>query len=76
MLTSIGVLPVLTNTVVWSIPMFMNGFIASNGSVAVLIAQACLLLLDVALWLPFVKIYERQLNEQSSDEKLEAAAEA
>ena len=56
--------------------MFMNGFIASNGSVAVLIAQACLLLLDVALWLPFVKIYERQLNEQSSDEKLEAAAEA
>lgn len=75
-LTSIGVLPVLTNTVVWSIPMFMNGFIASNGSVAVLIAQACLLLLDVALWLPFVKIYERQLNEQSSDEKLEAAAEA
>lgn len=70
-LTAAGILPVLTNPVIWSIPMFINGFIASNGSIAVLIAQACLFVLDIFLWLPFVKLYERQLDKRDA----EAAAE-
>lgn len=70
-LTAIGVLPVLSNPVIWSIPMFVNGFIASNGSIAVLIAQAALFVLDVFLWLPFVRMYERAQDKRDAEEAAE-----
>lgn len=65
-LTAAGILPVLSNVVVWSVPPFINGFIASNGSMAVVVTQVCLLVLDVFLWLPFLKIYERRLDAEDA----------
>lgn len=66
--TFAGLLPVMSNTIVWSMPIFVRGFIGSNGDIRACVAEAILLVLDVFLWLPFVKMYEKSLDAQEAKE--------
>ena len=66
LLTKIGFLPQVTETVVWTTPAFMSGYVAT-GSVAGVIVQLMNILLSMACYAPFVILYEKKsLDEFSS----------
>ncbi|MCR5674099.1 MAG: EAL domain-containing protein [Lachnospiraceae bacterium] len=65
-LTRIGFLPPVTTTVVWTIPAFLSGFLAT-GSVRGVICQLLNIVISTACYAPFVILYEkRSLDEFSS----------
>lgn len=55
-----GLVPLTTSSVVWTTPIFISGYI-STGSVAGVILQAVNLVLAAAIYLPFVRLYEKQI---------------
>ena len=64
--TSIGLIGKLTNFVAWSTPIFLKGYLASNGDIRVVIFEAVLVIVDVMIALFFYRIYERTLNKQQN----------
>ena len=65
LLTKAGILPQVTNSVVWTTPAFLSGFFAT-GSVAGVIVQILNILLSIALYAPFVILYEKKSLDQFS----------
>ena len=66
LLTKAGFLPEVTNTVVWTTPAILSGYIATD-SVRGIIVQLMNILLSAACYAPFVIMYEKKsLNELSS----------
>ncbi len=57
--TTIGWVPHVTNPVEWTTPIFLSGYIAT-GSVAGTILQAVNLVIGFLIYLPFVRIFDRQ----------------
>ncbi len=65
LLTRIGFLPQVTNSVVWTVPAFYSGALAT-GSVRGVIVQLMNILISIACYAPFVMMYEkRSINESS-----------
>lgn len=59
----LGMVPVVTRTVQWTIPIFLSGYTAT-GSIAGSVLQLFNLLLGVLIYMPFVKLSEeRQTRE-------------
>ena len=54
-----GMVPLITSAVEWTTPIFLGGFTAT-GSVAGLLLQLVNLIIGVAIYLPFVKLLDRQ----------------
>lgn len=75
-LTIAGLVSPISNNITWSTPIIFKSLIGSNGDIRNLILEIALLVLDVFLWMPFVKAYERQLNKIDKDAEVEAGAEA
>ncbi|MBR5116338.1 MAG: PTS sugar transporter subunit IIC/EAL domain-containing protein [Lachnospiraceae bacterium] len=66
LLTRIGFLPPVTNEVVWTVPAFISGYLAT-GSVRGVIVQLINILISTACYAPFVILYEkRSLDEFSA----------
>ena len=66
LLTKIGFLPQVTQTVVWTTPPFLSGFIAT-GSVRGVIVQLMNIVISAGCYAPFVILYEKKsLDEFSS----------
>ena len=55
-----GLVPLVTQEVAWTIPIFMSGYM-STGSVAGIILQLVNLALSVACYLPFLRLYEEHI---------------
>lgn len=66
-LTAAGIIPVLHNMIVWSMPVFVKGFVASGGNLMVTATEALLFVLDIFMWMPFVKMHEGSLNKQDAE---------
>lgn len=67
LLTLAGILPQVTNSVVWTTPALMSGYIAT-GSVTGIIVQLMNILISVACYAPFVIKYEKiSLHDFSSE---------
>lgn len=73
--TALGFIPVLSNTVTWSMPVFIKGFVASNGDLRVCALEAVLLVLSIVIWGVFLRFYERYLDRKDAEaaEQIEAA---
>ena len=52
--TALGIVPVITNEVAWTTPIFLSGYLAT-GSIAGSILQLVNLLIGILIYLPFVK---------------------
>lgn len=56
---SIGLVPHVTNTVGWTTPIFLSGYQAT-GSIAGSILQAVCLVTGIAIYLPFLRLFEER----------------
>lgn len=76
--SALGWLPATTVVAVWTTPPFLNGYVATGHSLAGPAMQAVNLALGVALYLPFVRWFERLRTEQGrrAMSRLLATAEA
>ena len=72
-LTYVGFLPQVTKEVVWTTPPVLSGYIAT-GSVRGVIAQVINLALAVAVYAPFVIMYEKKSLDESSSAMNELVA--
>ena len=65
--TAIGLCPVMYLEMPWTMPPFLLGFLASGGNVMGGIFQLLAILVGMAVYLPFVKMYERQQAREAMD---------
>ncbi|MBR5765714.1 MAG: PTS sugar transporter subunit IIC/EAL domain-containing protein [Lachnospiraceae bacterium] len=65
LLTKAGFLPYVTNTVVWTTPPLMSGFIAT-GSVRGIFAQLINIVISAACYAPFLIMYEKRSLDEFS----------
>ncbi len=73
--TLIGFVPVITNAVHWTTPSLLNAYLATGAWSGVLM-QAFVIMLGVAIYTPFVVVFDmvvRKQYEQGMDEVLAAA---
>lgn len=62
---AINIVPRLTGVeVVWSMPAVLSGFLAQGWQFALL--QIILFVIDLAIWYPFVKVYDKSLLDEES----------
>ena len=61
-----GFMPVFTNIITWSTPVFLKGYIASNGDFRAVIMELICLICDIFIWFVFVRLYEKQLGKSES----------
>ena len=65
LLTSIGFLSQVTNTVAWTTPPFLSGYYATNSGMGVVV-QGINIILSTACYAPFVIMYEKKALNQFS----------
>lgn len=58
----------------WVMPVFLNGFIATNGNLMAIVCQACGLLISFFIWAPFISIYDKQMLLEEMGKSHEAAS--
>ncbi len=63
--TVAGIIAPCAIQVPWTTPLFLNSFLATGGDVAAVVLQVILLVVDVLLYLPFMKVSERSLIKQA-----------
>lgn len=61
-LTAIGFCPIMYIQMPWTMPPFLYGLLASGGNVMGGVTQVLAILLSVVIYIPFVKMYEKQQN--------------
>nr|MCR4797778.1 PTS transporter subunit EIIC [Lachnospiraceae bacterium] len=64
-MTKVGFLPPVTNSVIWTTPALMSGYLATESIRGVLV-QLMNILLSVACYAPFVLLYERKSLDEFS----------
>ena len=64
--TAIGLVPVTSREVNWTTPVFFNGYLAT-GSIKGAVFQAVLLVIDIAIYIPFVRQYDDHEDEKLID---------
>ena len=62
--TSLGLVPIITNTVEWTTPGIYSGYLAT-GSYAGSILQIVIIVVGILIYIPFVKLYEEQLHSNA-----------
>lgn len=62
LVTSVGLVSKIVVYVPWSMPPFINAFIASGGDIRNTILQIALVAMDVLIWIVFLKLYEKSLD--------------
>lgn len=63
-MTAIGFIKPLTVLIPWTIPPFVNGFLASGGDWKVVLVQIIIVAVHVILYLPFLKVSEKIAKQQ------------
>lgn len=58
--TAVGFLPVIAQDINWTTPIFLSGYIAT-GSFSGVLVQLVLLIIDVGIYIPFVKKEDRKI---------------
>ena len=66
-LTAIGFCPVMYINAPWTMPPFLYAFIAAGGSITAGIAQLIAVAASTLIYIPFIKIYEKQQNAQDAE---------
>lgn len=69
--TAIGFVAPLAYLVPWTTPPLISGFIGSGGDIKVVLVQIIILIIGVAIYLPFLKISERVARIQAENELIE-----
>ena len=64
-MTYIGFCPVMYVTMPWTMPPFLMGFLAAGGSIMAGITQLLAIALSVLIYIPFVKMYEKNQLDQT-----------
>ena len=64
-MTYIGFCPVMYVTMPWTMPPFLMGFLAAGGSIMAGITQLIAIALSVFIYIPFVKMYEKNQLDQT-----------
>ena len=62
-MTYIGFCPVMYVTMPWTMPPFLMGFLAAGGNIMAGITQLLAIALSVVIYIPFVKMYEKNQNQ-------------
>ena len=74
--TAVGLVSPIVAYVPWSVPPLINGYMASGGDIRNVILQLFLIVLQIVIYIPFLKLYERSLDimdkERDEAEVLEA----
>lgn len=65
--TSIGLVPVVTNVLEWTTPVFYGGYYATGGSVAGIILQIVNLIIGIVIYAPFIKLYDKSILESAKN---------
>ncbi len=65
LVTKAGFLPLVTNEVNWTVPLFLSGFIAT-GSVKAIFVQLVSIVISVAVYTPFLLLYEKKYMSRLS----------
>ena len=73
LLTRVGFLPQVTNSVVWTTPALLSGFVAT-GSARGIFVQLLNIAISVACYAPFVLLYEKKSIHESSSAMNELVA--
>jgi EAL domain-containing protein (putative c-di-GMP-specific phosphodiesterase class I) len=55
----------------WTTPIFINGWMLSNGDLYVILFQACLLVVNTLMYIPFIKKYNNVTNKSYYIKELE-----
>lgn len=63
--TVAGIIAPCVIQVPWTTPLFLNSFLATGGDIAAVVLQVALLVVDVLLYLPFMKVSEKALIKQA-----------
>ncbi|MDY4041715.1 MAG: PTS transporter subunit EIIC [Collinsella sp.] len=63
--TVAGIIAPCVIQVPWTTPLFLNSFLATGGDIAAVVLQVVLLVVDVLLYLPFMKVSEKALIKQA-----------
>ena len=70
--TKLAVVPKLAGIAIpWTTPPLLNGFLATGGSFSFVILQAILLLISLAIYYPFFRLYDAQMVVVEDEEKTE-----
>ena len=56
---ALGIVPLITSSIEWTTPIFLSGFLTTN-SIAGLLLQLVNIILGVLIYLPFVKILDKE----------------
>ena len=64
--TALGLMNPCVAMVPWTTPVFISGFLATGGDWRAIVVQAIILVIGVALYLPFMKISERVAAKQAA----------
>lgn len=67
-LMQIGLLPVVVNSVPWTIPIFIGGILSTNSIIGGL-WQLVLLVIGVLIWAPFVKMNDANIERMKLEQK-------
>ena len=59
----------------WSVPPFINAWMGSGGDIRNVILQVILVIVQMAIYFPFLKLYERSLGQNAAEEQAELASE-
>lgn len=73
--TYFGLVSPIVAYVPWSVPPLINGYLASGGDLRNVILQLVLIVIQVAIYLPFLKMYERSLDIMDQERSETAEAE-
>lgn len=70
-LTAIGFCPVMYINIPWTTPIFISGFLAAGGSIRAGITQLICVAAATLIYIPCVKVYEKQqnLNDEKAKEE-------
>lgn len=66
-MTYFGLCPVMYVTMPWTMPPFLMGFLAAGGSLMAGITQLLAIVLSVLIYIPFVKMYEKNQNKMDHE---------
>lgn len=72
--TAWGLVSPIVAYVPWSVPPLINGYMASGGDIRNVILQLLLITLQVVIYIPFLKLYERSLDIMDRERDESAAA--
>jgi len=67
--TTMGLINPCVVMVPWTTPVFLSGFLAKEGDFRAVILQVILVVLGVAIYLPFMKVHERVQAQQAAAEE-------